>query len=448
MKTLKKYSARLVVAVALLLGITLPAKSQVSLDAYYNVDWQFNIPINKFADKASGWGMNFDAGWYITPDIAIGAFMNYHTNSEYVGRSVVNVSPQTAIFTDQQRSLYQLPFGVTALYRIIESDWQPYVAMKLGAEYAYVSSYYNIYKSAVAMDKYCPAYPTYIQRSFDQQMEVTDKEIEEMFVKFISSPEVAQVAELIKSRLGRDLEDYVAKRFTEKTGKKVRRENGIIVNPDYPFAHANVDRLIVGEDAGLECKTTSVLNLKKFKNGEYPETYYVQCVHYLLVTGAKKWYLAVLVLGVGFYHFEIERDEAEIAALAKSEADFWKLVESKTSPVADGAESTSETLSTIYPESNDDSVSLLAYERDLEQYIAITKQIKELEALKDEAANRVKAFMGESGKGESAGYKVSWTSSERKTFDTNKFAADHKDIDLSEYYKSSNYRTFKVTERG
>lgn len=67
---------------------------------------------------------------------------------------------------------------------------------------------YNIYKSAVAMDKYCPAYPTYLQRAFDQQMEVTDKEIEEMFVKFISSPEVAQVAELIKARLGRELEPF------------------------------------------------------------------------------------------------------------------------------------------------------------------------------------------------------------------------------------------------
>ena len=67
---------------------------------------------------------------------------------------------------------------------------------------------YDIYKAAIAMDKYCPAYPTYIQRAFDQQMEVTDKEIEEMFVQFISSPEVAQVAEIIKSRLGRDLEPF------------------------------------------------------------------------------------------------------------------------------------------------------------------------------------------------------------------------------------------------
>ena len=148
MKSLKQYAVRLAMTVALITGISAPAKSQVSLDAYYNVDWQFNIPSNKFVDKVSGWGMNFDAGWYLTPDIAIGAFMNYHTNNQYVDRAVVHVSDATSIYTDQQRSLYQLPFGLTMLYRIIESDWQPYVAMKLGAEYAYTSSYYNIYKSS------------------------------------------------------------------------------------------------------------------------------------------------------------------------------------------------------------------------------------------------------------------------------------------------------------
>lgn len=247
-------------------------------------------------------------------------------------------------------------------------------------------------------------------------------------------------------RQGRDLEDYVAHRFAEKTGKKVRRENNILINPDYPFAHANVDRMVVGEDAGLECKTTSVLNLKSFKNGMFPDTYYVQCVHYLMVTGCSKWYLAVLVLGKDFMVFEIERDEDEINALAKSEADFWKLVESQTPPVADGAASTSETISTLYPESNDDTVSLVAYDNDLDQYMALSAQIKELEALKDEMANRVKAFMGESGKGETSKYKVSWTSAERKSFDAKKFAADHKDMELSEYYKISSYRTFKVTE--
>ena len=249
-------------------------------------------------------------------------------------------------------------------------------------------------------------------------------------------------------RLGRDLEDYVAQRFCEKTGKKVRRENAILYNDDYPFAHANVDRLIVGEDAGLECKTTSVLNLKKFKNGAFPDNYYVQCVHYLMVTGCKKWYLAVLVLGQEFMVFEIERDEEEIAALAKSEAEFWEYVRTKTPPMVDGNESTTKTISLLYPQSNDEVVGLTAYNRVLDEYTALSAQIKALEGRRDEAANKVKAFMKESGKGESDRYRVSYGTASRSNFDAKRFAADHADIDLSEYYKKSVYRTFKVTEIG
>jgi putative phage-type endonuclease len=245
-------------------------------------------------------------------------------------------------------------------------------------------------------------------------------------------------------RLGRDLEDYVAKRFTEQTGKKVRRENNIIINPRYPFAHANVDRLVIGEDAGLECKTTSSLNLKKFKNGEYPAQYYVQCVHYMMVTGCKKWYVAVLVLGIGFYVFEIERDEGEIAALAESEEAFWEYVSTKTPPPTDGEKSTSESITAIYPESNGDTVNLMAYENDLKQYMTYSSLIKDVEKQRDEVANRIKAFMGESGKGESNHYKVSWTSSRRSSFDSKRFASDHADMDLTGYYKTSTVRTFRV----
>lgn len=248
-------------------------------------------------------------------------------------------------------------------------------------------------------------------------------------------------------RQGRDLEYYVAQRFSEATGKKVRRENYIIKNPSYPFAHANVDRFVVGEDAGLECKTTSTLNMKNFKNGAFPDTYYVQCVHYMMVTGCSKWYLAVLVLNKEFMVFEIERDEEEIKALAKSEEEFWKLVEAKTPPVADGSASTGNTLSIIYPESNGETVDLFAYETDLQQYMALTAQIKELEKMKDEVANRVKAFLGEAGRGETNKYKVSFLSASRSTFDSKRFASEHSDVDLSEYYKNSTYRTFKVTEK-
>lgn len=247
-------------------------------------------------------------------------------------------------------------------------------------------------------------------------------------------------------RLGRDLEDYVAKRFTEETGKKVRRENNILINPDIPFAHANVDRMIVGEDAGFEAKTTSALNTKKFKNGEYPENYYVQCVHYMMVTGCERWYLGVLVLGIEFKWFVIERDEGEIEALRKSEADFWEYVKSGEAPMADGSDSTSETLRTIYPESNGETVGLMAFEDDLKQYMHLSALADDYKKLKEECANKIKAYMGECGNGESSKYKVSWSSYMRNTFDHKRFAKDNPGIDLSGYYNASPTRKFSVKE--
>ena len=247
-------------------------------------------------------------------------------------------------------------------------------------------------------------------------------------------------------RLGRDLEEYVAKRFTEATGKKVRRENNIIINPDIPFAHANVDRMIVGEDAGFEAKTTSALNLKKFKDGEYPANYYVQCVHYLMVTGCKRWYLGVLILGVGFKWFIIERDEAEIEALKRSEEEFWRYVESQNPPMLDGSDATSETLKMMYPESNGDIVTLLGYEYELSRYMSLNQLIADSKKEQAEIANVLKEYMGESSKGMSGRYKVSWVSQTRSTFDHKQFMEDNPNINVSPYMKETVARPFKVSE--
>ena len=252
----------------------------------------------------------------------------------------------------------------------------------------------------------------------------------------------------ITTRVGAYLEDLVAKMFTEETGKKVRRENRMLVNDQYPFACADVDRMVVGEDSLLEIKTTnSIPVMKKVRNGEFPETFYCQMMHYLAVSGLKKAYLAVLIECREFKIFELERDEGEIAALMSSEEQFWHCVQTDTPPAADGSESTSDTLSALYPTSNSDTVSLFAYEAELAQYIALTAQIKALEAQRDECANKVKAFMNEAGRGESSRHRVSWTTAERRTFDSKRYLKDNPEADKEEYYKTSSYRTFKVTEK-
>jgi hypothetical protein len=59
-----------------------------------------------------------------------------------------------------------------------------------------------------AIDRYNPLYPNFIQRAYDSSMELSQQEIETLFIDFISAPEIAQVAKLIKHRLGRDLEPF------------------------------------------------------------------------------------------------------------------------------------------------------------------------------------------------------------------------------------------------
>lgn len=58
-------------------------------------------------------------------------------------------------------------------------------------------------------------------------------------------------------RQGRDFEQYVAQRFEEQTGLRVRKSNYLYRSDTAPFMLADVDRVICGENAGLEIKTCS-----------------------------------------------------------------------------------------------------------------------------------------------------------------------------------------------
>ena len=244
-------------------------------------------------------------------------------------------------------------------------------------------------------------------------------------------------------RLGVFLEPYVAQRFSEVTGKKVRRENYILKNSDYPWTHANVDRLVIGEKAGLECKTTSALNLKKFKGGEYPANYYCQCMHYMAVTGYEKWYLAVLIGNHDFRVFEILRDEDAINALMEAEKQFWDCVTANTPPAVDGMPATSQTLDTIYAD-NGELVDLTPVCANLREYLALKAQIKALEEKLDAAANVIKAHMGNASNGTYGDMSVSWKTCTTNRFDKAAFMKNNPDVDLTPYHKTTTARRFEV----
>jgi len=249
-------------------------------------------------------------------------------------------------------------------------------------------------------------------------------------------------------RQGRDLEQYVAERFMEATGKRVRRRNAMLQHPEYPFMIADIDRWVVGENAGFEAKTTSVLNRAKFNQGEFPPRYYVQCMHYMAVTGAERWYLAVLVLNKSFHVFTIERDEAEINALIEAEKDFWENhVLKKIPPAPDGSESTSDLIKQLFPEAREAAeIALFGYEGKIQQYLELDTKVKELECERDKLKQELQLAMADAEIGRAQGYVVEWKNQVRQSLDTKKLKSEHAEI-YEKYLKpAQTVRMFKIKE--
>ena len=124
-------------------------------------------------------------------------------------------------------------------------------------------------------------------------------------------------------------------------------ENNLWLNDKFPFAHASLDGWLTDQDGRkgiLEIKTTNILqSMQKEKwDHKIPDNYYVQILHYLMVT---EFEFAVLKAQLKYEfqggeimlqtkHYKIERSEVQedIAYLMQKEADFWKCVKSKRKP--------------------------------------------------------------------------------------------------------------------
>ena len=134
MKTLSIFSRKALLLAVAAVTFALPGRAQLIQ----------TVPLGSaFADKASGWGMNFEGGYFVTPEITVGAFISYQTNIESIGRQTLQLGSGAAMTTAQKHTLFELPFGVVGRYNFLKgSVFQPYAGLRIGADYAEMSSYY------------------------------------------------------------------------------------------------------------------------------------------------------------------------------------------------------------------------------------------------------------------------------------------------------------------
>ena len=123
-------------------------------------------------------------------------------------------------------------------------------------------------------------------------------------------------------------------------------DNNMFLNDEYPWAHASLDGWLTDQEGRkgiLEIKTTEILqSMQKEKwNQQIPDNYYIQILHYLMVTefefAVLKAQLKTVFKGVPYLqtkHYFIERADVEddIQYLAKEEQKFWKRVQERKRP--------------------------------------------------------------------------------------------------------------------
>lgn len=246
-----------------------------------------------------------------------------------------------------------------------------------------------------------------------------------------------------KMELGNKLEDFVAREFSLKTGKKVRNINGILRNDKYPFAIANIDRAIVSEKAFLECTVTNSFSKKEWIK-EVPTHIKIQCYHYMAVSGATHCYVAALIGNEELVVHKLQRDQEAIEDIMKKEEAFYnECIIGENIPLPDGSEDYSNFLKSKYKESKNETLLLFIKEDKINRYDELVKNIKKLENekkcieqyIQDQMKECEVAFIGDR--------KITWKNQIRSSLDSKKLKKEHPEI-ADKFMKTTKSRVFRI----
>lgn len=257
----------------------------------------------------------------------------------------------------------------------------------------------------------------------------------------------AEKTESEAMRQGTDCEEVVAARFARETGLKVKRCNKLIQHPEYPWMLANIDRQVVCKGfVGLEAKTTSPFNKTDFSEGSIPPNYYWQCQHYMAVTGAEEWYLAIMVFSTAFHVFKIPRDRAAIAKLIEAERDFWHgNVLSGIPPYPSGLDAEDAVINGLYAARRDTPADIGDMRQELEILALHEQEAKALNEKINAIKQQLKMRMGECTTASCGRFLITWRDETRIEIDSKKLKAEQPET-FAMYAKTSVRRPLKIKE--
>lgn len=259
-----------------------------------------------------------------------------------------------------------------------------------------------------------------------------------------------------RMHFGHLLEPIVADEFAarelveDKAHLKLVNIGATLQHKDYPWALANVDRLIVDTDGRpwgiLECKTTSEYMNEEWESGEILQSYVYQLNWYLWILGLERGYFACLVGGNKFYIYPVFRNDDLInEVMLPAAKKFWNenvlaLKEPEMQSV--DTDFANQTYSDVVKNSElvmeDDTSNDLA-----ETVFNCKRQIKELTSIMEEAQNKLKDRLKENEIGYTKDYTIKWSPRSQKRVDNDKLKKEYPEV-YQEVLKTISFRAMSV----
>ena len=238
-----------------------------------------------------------------------------------------------------------------------------------------------------------------------------------------------------RMHFGHLLEPIVANEFAARTGKKLITVEATFSHKDYPWARANVDRLIVDDDGVpygiLECKTTSEYNNDEWEQGEILLSYIYQLNWYLWILDLKYGAFACLVGGNKFYYYEVYRNDELIRdMLFPAGRDFWyNNVLALKEPELQATDTEFANVTYAAVEKNSEIVLDTDDANDLARTVFECKaKIKELTGIMEEAQNRLKDRLKDHELGYCRDYTVKWSPRSQTRIDSDVLKKDFPEV--------------------
>lgn len=233
-------------------------------------------------------------------------------------------------------------------------------------------------------------------------------------------------------RQGRDLESYIASRFEEETGMRLRKSQAIWVHDKYNFMLGDFDRVVIGKRIGVEIKTVSPFASHKWKENKIPWEYQLQVQHYLAISNFECWYICAMVYGTELIIRKIERDEELIKHLIIIEKRFWEEnVLAGVMPEPDGSKQAGELLAKYYPtEKGKKAVLTEDISLQLRRREELADLIKKMETEKKTIEQSLLKYLGEndSTEAENTEFFVRWSSYTTARVDADRLRKEEPEI--------------------